>query len=184
MSDISFETEIKSILNGDLTAFEPLVQRYQKPVFKFLIGMGISKDQVEDLAQEVFLSVYKHLSSFDSSKSQLSTWIFSIAKNKALNFIRVKKVKSFFGFQNEILESDKHRENLTDRLQNRDQQKLILRALESFPAEQKSAFVLFYYSEMSLEEIAKLEKCSLGTVKSRLSRLKSDLKLRLNQEVL
>lgn len=181
---MDFKVEINAILNGDLNTFEVLVQRFQKPIFKFLIGMGIPKDHVEDLAQDVFIAVYRNLNVFDSSKAQLSTWIFSIAKNKAINFIRLKKVKSFFGFQNESLESEKSESDLDRRLQNQDQQKLIRRALENLPAAQKSAFVLFYYSDLSLEEISVIENCSIGTVKSRLGRLKNELKTKLDQEAL
>lgn len=130
---MDFKVEINAILNGDLNTFEVLVQRFQKPIFKFLIGMGIPKDHVE---------------------------------------IRLKKVKSFFGFQNESLESEKSESDLDRRLQNQDQQKLIRRALENLPAAQKSAFVLFYYSDLSLEEISVIENCSIGTVKSRLGRFR------------
>jgi len=181
---VNFQAEIDKVLNGDLNAFEPLVQRFQKPLFKFLIGMGVPKNQVEDLAQDVFLSVYRHLSSFDSSKSQLSTWIFSIAKNKAINHFRLKRVKSFFGFQNESLESEKASSDVEHRLQNKDQQRLILQVLDSVPHAQKSAFILFYYSELSLEEIAVIENCSVGTVKSMLGRLKDELKVKLDKEAL
>jgi RNA polymerase sigma-70 factor (ECF subfamily) len=181
---MELQLEIKAILNGDLSAFAALVQRYQKPVFKFLIGMGIPKDQIEDLGQEVFLAVYRYLNTFDPAKSRLSTWIFSIAKNKAINFIRLKKVKSFFGFQNESLESEKSESDLEHRLQNQDQRRLIRQALETLPAPQKSVFVLFYYSDLSMEEIAAVENCSVGTVKSRLHRLKAEFKEKLNKEAL
>lgn len=181
---LDFQKQINAILNGDVNAFELLIQRFQKPVFKFLIGMGIPKDQIEDLAQDVFLAVYQNLESFDDQKSQLATWIFSIAKNKAINFMRLKKMKSFFGFHNETLESEKSDSDLELRLQNQDQQKLIWLALQTLSVEQKSVLMLFYYSELSIEEIAVIEKCSVGTVKSRLHRLKSELKTKLDQEAL
>ncbi len=181
---MNYENEINSILNGELKSFETLIERFQRPVYKFLIGMGVPKNQVEDLAQDVFLAVYQHLNSYDSTQSLFSTWIFSIAKNKAINFMRVKKVKSFFGFTNENLEFQKNDSDLNQRIQNRDQQRLIQAALATCTIAQRSVFVLFYYGELSLEEIAVLEKCSVGTVKSRLSRMKSEMKSMLDQEVL
>ena len=176
------QIDINSILSGDLKAFESLIQRFQKPVFKFLLGVGVHKDQVEDLAQDVFLAVYRHLGSFDESKSQLATWIFSIAKNKAINSLRLKKMKSFFGFRNEAVESEKSGSSPEDVLQSQDQRKIINKILETLPLAQKSVLVLFYYNELSLEEIAAIEGCSVGTVKSRLHRLKSELKTKLNRE--
>lgn len=181
---MGIEVEVNAIIDGNLREFESLVQRFQKPIFKFLLGMGIPQDQVEDLAQDVFLAVYRHLSSFDASKSQLSTWIFAIAKNKAINFVRLKKLKSFFGFHNEILESEKMENPIEVSLQSQDKRKLVREALENVSATQRSVVVLFYYNELSLEEIAIIENCSVGTVKSRLHRLKNELKTKLNREAL
>jgi RNA polymerase sigma-70 factor (ECF subfamily) len=175
---------IDEIINGNTALFEQIVNRYQKPIFAFLLGMGISSQILEDLAQDVFLSAYQHLNDYDRTKSQFSTWLFSIAKNKAFNHTRKKKIKSFFGFVNEGLDQNFSPNLFIDQLQNNIQHEILYQSVNSLPEKFKVCAVLYFYNDLKLEEIAKIEKCSLGTVKSRLFRAKESLKINLSERSL
>lgn len=172
---------ICEINNGNPAFFEQIVDRYQKPIFAFLLGMGVSSQMLEDIAQDVLLSVYQHLKTYDKTKSQFSTWLFSIAKNKAFNHSRKKKIRSFFGFVNEGLDQHFSSDIQLDRLQGNTQQKVIIKSLNSLPEKFKICAVLYFYNDLTIAEIAEIEGCSLGTVKSRLFRAKETLRLNLTE---
>lgn len=169
---------INSTLNGQSEAFEALVVRYQKPIFTFLLGMGISSSLVEDIAQDVFLSAYVHLKSFDADQAQFSTWLFSIAKNKALNHLRKKKLKTFFGFSNEAI-ADQNQYLVSGPIEEQQRREFLLNCVSSLPQEYRSSCTLYFYNDLKIEQIAAIEKCSIGTVKSRLFRSKQILKEKL-----
>lgn len=167
---------IACTLNGQTEAFEALVIRYQKPIFKFLLGLGINSAALEDVAQEAFLSAYIHLKSFDANKSQFSTWLFTIAKNKAINHMRKKTLKSFFGFYNESIEKLIPETVVDGELEEQQRNDHILKAMSELSKDHRTVCVLYFFNELTIEQIAEIERCSLGTVKSRLFRAKQILK--------
>lgn len=170
---------INCTLNGQTEAFEVLVVRYQKPIFTFLMGMGVSSSQVEDLAQDVFLSAYVHLKSFDASQAQFSTWLFAIAKNKSINHLRRKKLKAFFGFSNEALDAKVNEDSVEGTLENEQRRRFFLGCIRQLPEEYRSTCILYFYNDLKIEQIAEVEKCTPGTIKSRLFRAKQILKEKL-----
>jgi RNA polymerase sigma-70 factor, ECF subfamily len=75
----------KQVTQGNTEAYRLLVLRYERPIFRFLHSFGFRDEQVAELAQEAFLKGFKKISSYDATKSSLATWLFTIAKNCALN---------------------------------------------------------------------------------------------------
>lgn len=166
-------------LNGQTEAFEALVIRYQKPIFTFLLGLGVNSSSIEDVAQDVFLSAYINLKTFDANKAQFSTWLFTIAKNKAINHLRKKKIKNFFGFSNETFQKFEPEQVVSGTLEEQQRRKELTQAMSSLSQEHRNVCVLYFYNDLTLEEIAEIEKCTIGTVKSRLFRAKQILKEQL-----
>ena len=133
--------------------------------------------KLEELAQDVFLKSFQHLSTFQSDKGSFSTWIFSIAKNHAINEFKKK---------GEWLESEVELEKIAvghsvdDNLEKIIERKLSNENLHRYvlkvPNPFKVPLILSYINELSLDEIASIEKCSTGTVKSRIHRGKMFLK--------
>jgi len=138
--------------------------------------MNVPNSMVEDVAQDVFISVFENLKNYDESKAQFSTWIFTIAKNKALNHLRKIKIKSFFGFQNEALECDKIVIPIDKILVEYEIGEKLVTYLNQLPQKYRTCCVLYFFNELKIEQIAVIEKCSVGTVKSRLFRGKEILK--------
>ena len=82
---------VHRVLCGDTDSFRWLVERYAGRVKRIVGGITGSPDACEDLVQDVFLAVYANLATFDPGKSRLSTWLFTIARNKAVNAVRRKR---------------------------------------------------------------------------------------------
>ena len=85
---MSVQAILQRIAKGEQRAFAELVDLYQRPLFGFLGRMGMAQAQAEDIAQETFLRTWQHLPSFDSSRAQFGTWLFTIARNLACNHLQ------------------------------------------------------------------------------------------------
>ena len=85
---------IRDVLDGDIKSFRLLVQRYQGPVIRMIKNIIDDHHICEDIAQDVFFTAYKKLSSFDPDRSSFSTWLFTIARNKSINAAKKKIIPS------------------------------------------------------------------------------------------
>ena len=162
---------IHQVLTGDVESFRFLVERYEKSVFRMIKNICGNKESCEDIAQDTFFSAYKKLSFFDPSLSSFSTWLFTIARNNAINALKKKSPV----FVSEIpVRTDSS--NPGDFLEKKDFFNLLDRALKKLPAKQKRAFVLVEFENQSYVEAAAIEKVRVGTVKSRVNRAKEKLR--------
>ncbi|MEQ8176372.1 MAG: sigma-70 family RNA polymerase sigma factor [Syntrophomonadaceae bacterium] len=161
---------------GDLSAFELLVETYQNRIFSHCYRLTGSYDDAQDLAQEVFIQAYKHLNTFRRD-ADFGTWLYKIARNQWINKTRQKKViaissdESLFTqngeFAREIAASE---ESPLEKLERDEYYGLVRQALMSLTPEYRSVLVLRDMEGYTYEEIAEIVDCSLGTVKSRLNR--------------
>ena len=165
---------IKCVVNGDVDSFRLLVQRYQRPVISMIRNLINDRGACEDLAQEVFFTAYRKLTSFDSARSKFSTWLFTIARNKSVNFLRKKKIF----LANKLPEMSDLREP-SDELAHKEFLAELDHALEKLPGKQKRAFVLAELEKLAYEDIAQIEGVPIGTVRSRINRAKKKLAARL-----
>ena len=162
---------IRDVLEGDIESFRLLVQRYQGPIIR-VIGNIIDNHHIcEDLAQDVFLTAYKKLSSFDPERSSFSTWLFTIARNKSINAVKKKRTL----LMNNLPERA-DRSTPVSRLAQQEFFDRLDGALRSLPAKLKTAFVLAELEGLPYKQIAQFEGVRLGTIKSRISRAKEKLR--------
>lgn len=174
---------IEQSSKGSTQAFQILVLRYQRMVFSFL-GRYLLSDQVlEDLAQETFLRAFVNIASFDPQKgASFSTWLITIARNLALNEkVKRKRGKKNMGRLAALYQKGNH-ENAQDRLEKQHRKAYLRHALKRLPNKFYSSVILSYYHDLSLVEIAEIEECSVGTVKSRVFRGKRMLRRLLEKE--
>lgn len=162
---------IKRVLAGETQAFRLLLLRYQKPLFRMVTHLLSDEHLAEDIAQDVFLSAFKKLSSFDPDRSAFSTWLFTIARNKTINAL--KKKKPLLAAQ--VPEKICHRPPDLSLIKKETTQKLD-QALAQLPPRLKLPLVLAELEGRTYAEIAQIEGVSLGTVKSRIHRAKKKLK--------
>jgi len=172
---------IQRIVNGDRAAFRVLVERYERRLFGFLRRFLPSLADCEDIAQDVFLSAYRNLASYRPETAQFSTWLLTIARNKCLNALSRRRVAERAATERAATERSSAAEPIDPRtpeaaLTETEFFRRLDAALATLPLEQKTAFVLAELQGLSLEDISRIERVSLGTVKSRLGRAR--LKLR------
>ncbi len=142
--------------------FRELIRRYQKQVYLYVRNMVLSHDDADDITQNVFVKIWQNLSKF-RGESKLSTWIYRIASNETITFIRKRKPHVDF---------DEAMPELADfliedmNLSSHDVEVKLQRALCYLPYKQKLVFVLRYYEDLSYEEIADLTQTSVGALKS------------------
>ena len=167
---------IADVLAGKADAFQELVERYQRPVFRMISNLIGDCHMAEDITQEVFLAVYRKLSTFDPMRCRFSTWLFTIARNQSINYLRRRK-KEVPADSLEISSSADPSESICreEFLRQMDQ------ILNRLPPRQKRAFVLAEFENLPYEEIAQIECVSIGTVKSRIHRAKEKFRSALEQ---
>ncbi len=162
---------IRQVLNGDTDSFELLVQKYQRPVVRMIRNITNDGHLSEDIGQEVFFAAYRKLGSFDPARSNFSTWLFTIAKNKSLNALKKRRPMSLAQLPEK---ADWH--NPGDDAVQKEVVAEFDKALQGLPKRQRMAFVLAELEELSYEEIAQIEGVRIGTIKSRIHRAKNKLR--------
>ena len=179
--------------NNSQRAFEELVNRYQPMVLNTCRGFVNSFSDAEDLAQEVFIEVFESLKGF-RSEAKISTWIYRIAVNKSLNQVRkfkrnmmFRSIESYFpsnGDANESLQLySRDGEGADSNIERSENKELLKQAINKLPENQRIAFVLSKYQELSYKEIAEVMSVSLSSVESLLFRAKSNLQKYLLKEM-
>jgi RNA polymerase sigma-70 factor, ECF subfamily len=165
MTDRSDSELIELFQNGDDTAFNHLVARYQEKVYWVARRFVNDHDSADDVTQEVFCKVYDSLREF-RGESSVFTWLYRITVNISLNSVRRQKVREFFRID-EMFDAKDEDAVLPDEALEREEQKtLIEEAIATLPEKQKSVFVLRYYEELPYEEISKVLKTSVGGLKA------------------
>ncbi|WP_400190490.1 RNA polymerase sigma factor [Hymenobacter sp. B81] len=145
-------------------AFNQLVRKYQQKVYWHVRKMVVDHDDADDLVQEVFIKVWKHLENFRRDAS-LYTWIYRIATNECLNFLQSKRRKFFLPLHDvgaELAQKLEADEGLAGDAVELKLQKAILR----LPDKQRLVFNLRYYDEMPYEQMAEITGTSVGALKA------------------
>jgi len=186
MSDTEIINQLKQ---GNEAAFRKLVDNYQKLVVNTCFGMVHNREDAEDIAQDVFVEVYRNVEHFRAD-AKLSTWLYRIAVNRSLNHIRDnKKHKWFQSFENEVeaknrqlmqVESSKSDQPEYE-MENKQRAIILHEAINSLPENQKVAFTLSKYEELSYQEISEVMDMSVSSVESLLFRAKKNLQKKLHK---
>jgi RNA polymerase sigma-70 factor, ECF subfamily len=163
---------IKDFIEGDERAFETLVNRHKEKV-RNLIYLNVGDtDAADDIAQDVFVTIYKKLKHF-RFESQFTTWLYRITVNKCRDYLRKKKIRSIFS-PFTIEEETRPSPERTD--ESFDIRQIVREAVANLPEKLKTPLTLRDFEGMSYQEIAKSLDLELGTVKSRIFRAREQLK--------
>ena len=173
---------VAAYLAGDRRAFDVLVDRYQRRLLNFVYRAIGDRERAEDLVQEVFIRVHRHLHRFDQAK-KFSTWIYTIASNLAKNELRNRSRNPLVLFQT-ISKKDSEADQRPlqfedlhtrpdDLFHKRHLRELVEGAVAQLPEHHRIVFVLRELEGKTYEEIAEITDCNLGTVKSRLNRARN-----------
>jgi RNA polymerase sigma-70 factor, ECF subfamily len=172
------------VREGDSASFALLLERHRGPVIHFLYRMVQNQAVAEELAQDVFLRVYRSRGSYEPT-ARFTTWLFRIATHLALNHIRDgRHEKGSESIDNEVREGlarqlSDHEPTVEQRMLRDARLGEVRLAIEGLPAKQKSAVLMHKYQEMEYSQIASVLNCSESAVKSLLFRAYETLRSRL-----
>ncbi len=186
--DMNIESQlVEKSMDGDLDAFEELVLLFDKKVYNYCLRMTNNRNDAEDLAQEVFLKVYKNLKNFRKD-SKFSTWIYRIAYNTCVDNYRKKRFKLLP--LNKIIDEEQQEIDIPspgplpeEQVISNEKYSLIKECIAQLKPRYKSAIILRDIHNYSYREIAEILDVPIGTVKSDINRgralLRKALKSRL-----
>lgn len=173
---------LRRIQSGDRQAYALIVKEFERPLFGFLGRMGLAQGLAEDLAQETFLRAWKNLGQYQPTRGAFSTWLFTIARNLALNEL------ARASYLNEIPEGEDTPEQACalpqppESLALAQRQQRLRNALWQLPLAERSTVALAYVKDLDLAEVARIEGCSTGAVKTRLHRARRKLSQLLEKD--
>lgn len=185
------ESLVAAHLRGDPAAFRELVRRYGDGVLGYLVRMTGNRDQAEDLFQETFQKVHEKARTFRGGS--FKSWLFTIATRLTIDTARRRKRPATISL-NRPTDCDSDPSPLetvasqaaadpVDELVREEQKEQVRRAIESLPVGQRSALVLAYYQQLSYQEVAEALGCSVGSVKTQMSRALAKLARKLPDSV-
>lgn len=179
---------ITKVLEGDTNAYAVLVDRYKDLVFTLALTMTKNREEAEEVAQDVFVKVYKNLAKFKGD-SKFSTWVYSVSYNTCLD--RIKKLKRTHNTVTIDAFTEHQIQTIDDTLfamEIKERNEAILRCLNQLPVADSFILTLYYYEEQSLDEIAKAMRLKANHVKVKLFRsrkkLAAILRAQLEPEIL
>lgn len=177
---------IIALCNREEAAFKELVNQFQNKVFNTALGLLQHEADAEDIAQEVFIQVYRSIDQF-KEESLLSTWIYRITTTKSLDYLRSKKRKKRFGFVYNLFGDDnKPVYDSSDfnhpgvQQERKEDAAILFKLVNSLPENQRTAFLLNKVEGLSYCEIAEILNTTESAVDSLLQRAKQNLRKKLN----
>ncbi|HQF42687.1 MAG TPA: sigma-70 family RNA polymerase sigma factor [Ignavibacteriaceae bacterium] len=162
---------IKSFIDGDESAFGELVKRHKEKVRNIIYLTLSNTNAIDDIAQEVFITVFKNLKSF-RFESQFTTWLYRITINKCKDHLRKTKIRKIFL----PLNDDEEYNVLSSINENTDIKQIVRNAIASLPDKLRIPIMLKDLEGFSYQEIADTMNCEIGTIKSRIFRGRETLK--------
>ena len=177
------EKELITLLKQkDREAFKTIVETWQDMVFNTALGILQNAEDAEDVAQEVFIQVFESIENF-KEESKFSTWVYRIAVSKALDHIRKKKRKkrfaffqSLYGNAGSVMIEPPDFFHPGVKMENKENAKVLFKAIEKLPPNQKTAFVLSKMEGLSYDEVAEIMDVSSSAVDALLQRGRQNLK--------
>lgn len=191
LDELSDEELMIRYRDGELRAFEVLLERHRQPVFNFLYRFVHERTQAEDLLQEVFLRVVRNAEGYQP-RARFTTWMYTIARNLAIDQTRKAKHQRAVSLDQPVRGKDNDGDGSTllsllaapggksdQKLADRQFAASLYRALEELPADQREVFLLREYQALPFQEIAEIVGAPVNTVKSRMRYALEGLRRRL-----
>jgi RNA polymerase sigma-70 factor (ECF subfamily) len=167
------------VKKGGLEYYLEIVRRYQRKLFSYIFRLVRSREETEDILQNVFVKTYRNLSRFDQKK-KFSSWIYRIAHNEAVNYLKRRSRKQFVSWEDlssgEIkAEARSEEKSPLQEWAVKESREELKRAIKKIPRQYREVLELRYFSEKSYKEISRLLKRPVNTVGTLINRAKMKL---------
>lgn len=174
--DLELRKYVEKIIAGEKEYFDLLVKHFQQPIYNLVFRMINQKEEAKDVTQEVFLKVYKNISNYDQ-QAKVSTWIYRIATNTCIDYLRKKREMLFkdekqIDFSNDnIAFTDESKLRSPQQIyESQELSRAINQNISALPEKYRAVVILKYINDLTFEEIAKIIGEPENTVKTRLYR--------------
>ena len=152
---------VERYLAGDMTAFDELMIRYERQIYRVCYRFVNNRDDAMDLAQEVFIKAFEHLSSF-RRESSMKTWLYRIAMNHCINHVK-KNAREYVELKENVGST---RASVHSDMEDREQRELFRTLVKKLPPKQKAILEMRIHEQLSYEEIATMSGRSISTIKA------------------
>ncbi len=170
---IDDETLVNRIKEGDMSAFEEIMNKYSRQIYLLALKMTGNHEDAEDISQEVFAKVFKAIPTW-KPKASFYTWLRTITMNLCIDYHRSKvrhQVQSLDDKDSSILNiTTDPSQNPLHNAQADELRRRVIKATEELSPQQRKVFMLCHYGGLSREEAAQIMNCAVGTIKAHLSR--------------
>jgi len=173
---------ISKVLKGEQNAYAELVNRYQAYVFTLVLRMIKSREDAEEVAQDVFIKAYRSLADF-RGESKFSTWLYTIANTTSITFLRKKKLDVHSLDNEKVFEVADSKDSgfRANLVEQKSRVNMVNEAIALLSPDDAEIITLFYKAEQNLEEISKILRLETNTVKVRLHRARTRLKEKMEK---
>lgn len=173
---------ISAVLNGNQQAYAQIVDRYQGFVFTLVLRYIKSREDAEEVAQDIFVKAYRALADFKGT-AKFSTWLYTIVTTTCISFLRKKKLETHSLDNEKVFEAAESKDSGMNANQIEQKSKLAMvhNAIAMLSADDAEIVTLFYKGEQSLEEIAQILGIEANAVKVRLHRARTRLKEKMQK---
>jgi RNA polymerase sigma-70 factor (ECF subfamily) len=179
---------VKAVIRGDNSAMRDLISKYQELVLNTCYKVLQSREDAEDIAQEVFIETYRSAAGL-RYEDDISFWLYRISLNKSINHLKrsqnilfrsLMQIETLFRHDNaRNMSLEPHSDDHPgESLEAAERDEIVKKAVATLPANQQKAFILFYYEELSYKEISSVLGLSVASVESLLFRARENLKKR------
>jgi len=185
------EQIIQGIRNGDEAAFKELVNNYQELVINVCNSFLHNKDDALDVSQDVFIKAYYSIGNF-RGQSRISTWLYRIAVNQSLNYIRDRKRKNIFSSLDVLFNSpgsdpvenlEDEGDNAPQKMERQERKDLLFRAIGNLPKKQRVALTLNKLEELPYREVAEIMDITVSETGVLINRAKKTLQKKMVAEL-
>ena len=173
---------ISRVLKGEQNAYAELVRRYQAYVFTLVLRMIKSREDAEEVAQDVFIKAYRSLADF-RGESKFSTWLYTIANTTSITFLRKKKLDVHSLDNEKVFEVADSKDSgfRANLVEQKSRVSMVNQAIAMLSPDDAEIITLFYKAEQNLEEISRILRLETNTVKVRLHRARTRLKEKMEK---
>ncbi len=178
---------IEKIIRGEKELFSVIVERYELKLSRYIKRFIWDVDDAPDVLQNVFTRSYVYIKSFDKNQS-FNAWIYRIAHNECINFL--KKNKKFSGYSiGDILDIDTFipfltaKEKSDDTTNSRENKEAVEKYLNQIDSKYREVLILYFFEELSYEEMSRILQVPVSTVGVRLRRAKEKIKVLMEREI-